>query len=81
MTVEAVAPSATNEIVASVIDNGSGLTASAGNGAGFGLLGMRERVAALGGSLTVTSRSDAGGEGGLAIVARLPRPVQTGLAA
>jgi len=60
-----------NEIVASVVDNGRGLTATSG-GLGFGLLGMRERVKALGGSLTLTAGSgDA--SSGLAVIARLPR--------
>jgi two-component system sensor histidine kinase UhpB len=41
------------EIVASIIDNGGGLmTTNDSSDIGFGLLGMRERVAALGGSLT-----------------------------
>jgi two-component system sensor histidine kinase UhpB len=59
-----------SEIIASVIDNGIGLTSS---GLGVGLLGMRERVKALGGSLTLTTHSgDGDGSSGLAVCARLP---------
>jgi two-component system sensor histidine kinase UhpB len=73
-----VAPhEAGRDIIASIIDNGRGLTTTSGSSdIGFGLLGMRERVAALGGSLTIADRSDSGDRrGGLAVVARLPRPI------
>jgi two-component system, NarL family, sensor histidine kinase UhpB len=63
-----------SDIVASVIDNGRGLTTTSGGDLGFGLLGMRERVKALGGSLTLTAGSG-DGLAGLAVVARLPRTV------
>jgi two-component system sensor histidine kinase UhpB len=65
-------------IVASIVDNGRGLTAANSNcGApGFGLLGMRERVAALGGLLTIADCSDSiECATGLKVVARLPRPI------
>jgi len=39
-----------------VRDNGAGLPT--GHKQGFGMIGMRERVLALGGSMTVTSTSD-----------------------
>jgi two-component system sensor histidine kinase UhpB len=66
-----------SNITASIIDDGKDLAETTGRGeTGFGLLGMRERVAALGGSLTITDRSDVGdGDSGLAVVARLPRPL------
>jgi two-component system sensor histidine kinase UhpB len=73
-----VAPhEAGRDIIASITDNGRGLTTTRGSSdIGFGLLGMRERVAALGGSLTIADRSDSGDRrGGLAVVARLPRPI------
>lgn len=68
------------EAVVRVSDDGAGLadTGLAGDGEpGFGLAGMRERVAALGGSLHVGPR--AGGTG-LAVVARLPRAGAVGAA-
>lgn len=49
-----------------VLDDGSG--AVNGSAAGHGLVGMGERVAAFGGSLTATARP----EGGFAVLARLP---------
>jgi two-component system sensor histidine kinase UhpB len=66
---------AAGDIVASVIDDGRGMATTSGGALGFGLLGMRERVKALGGSLTVTAPSSNGdGPCGVAVVARLPRP-------
>jgi two-component system sensor histidine kinase UhpB len=65
-----------SNITASIIDDGEGLAETTGRSeTGFGLLGMRERVAALGGSLTIADRGDR--RGGLAVVARLPRPIET----
>jgi two-component system sensor histidine kinase UhpB len=65
-----------SDIIATVIDNGRGLTTTSGGHLGFGLLGMRERVKALGGSLTVTAGSgDGDGSSGVAVIARLPRTV------
>jgi signal transduction histidine kinase len=49
-----------------ILDDGSGPNGSTGQG--HGLVGMRERAAALGGSLTATERP----EGGFAVVARIP---------
>jgi two-component system sensor histidine kinase UhpB len=68
-----------SNITASIIDDREGLAETTGRSeTGFGLLGMRERVAALGGSLTIADRSDSGDRrGGLAVVARLPRPMET----
>ena len=51
-----------------VTDDGPGPADSAGGPAGFGLTGMRERVAMLGGQLSAQGRP----EGGFAVVARLP---------
>jgi signal transduction histidine kinase len=50
-----------------VLDNGAGPNGSAGR-EGHGLIGMRERAAAFGGSLTATARPG----GGFAVTARLP---------
>ncbi len=58
----------TEMLVVRVADDGQGMAASAG--IGYGLLGMRERVKAMGGSLTVSSKP---GEG-LTVVASLPPP-------
>jgi len=76
ITITVAPDEAGRHIIASIVDNGGGLTAasSSSRAVGFGLLGMRERVAALGGSLTIADRSDVG-DGGLAVVARLPRPI------
>src|SRR4051812_11548932 len=46
-------PPATDGVIVRVRDNGRGL--GSGNRIGFGLTGMRERVSALGGTLTVSS--------------------------
>ena len=51
-----------------VRDNGSGL--SSDHKLGFGLTGMRERILALGGSLSIAS-----GEGGVTVEAMVPRDV------
>jgi two-component system sensor histidine kinase UhpB len=60
-----------DELMVSVLDDGTGMPESeAGrSSAGFGLIGMRERVAGVGGSLAVSNRAG----GGLAVVARWPR--------
>jgi signal transduction histidine kinase len=57
-----------DEITIDVEDDGLGLAAPAGDGAGFGLIGMRERVELLNGSLSAGPRSG----GGFAIRAVLP---------
>ena len=62
-------------LVATVRDDGGGM--SAGAGAGYGLIGMGERVKALGGSLTMASAPGAG----LTVTARLPLPAQMPAAA
>ena len=52
-----------------VADNGRGITdAEASGGTGFGLLGMRERALAAGGSIRIEGRPD----GGTTAVARIP---------
>lgn len=56
-----------DEVVVQVIDNGLGLRGARGE-PGFGLVGMRERVEALGGSLSVLP----GAAGGWSIIARAP---------
>jgi two-component system sensor histidine kinase UhpB len=55
------------EVVVAIADNGKGMDLEAPR-AGLGLVGMRERVAALGGLLKLTSRPGAG----LEIVASIP---------
>lgn len=55
------------EVVVAIADNGKGMDLEAPR-AGLGLVGMRERVAALGGRLKLTSRPGAG----LQIVASIP---------
>jgi two-component system, NarL family, sensor histidine kinase UhpB len=74
IAVEAAAPGRTgtddaDAIRVSVRDNGAGLPAD--HKQGFGMLGMRERVLALGGSMTVVSTSH-----GVTVEALVPRGVQ-----
>jgi signal transduction histidine kinase len=59
-----------HDVEVDVSDNGRGVPASAGNGAvlGQGLVGMRERVAMLGGEIEAGYRKD----GGFAVHAKLP---------
>ncbi|RCH69522.1 two-component sensor histidine kinase [Streptomyces sp. SDr-06] len=58
-----------------VIDNGTGTGAAAGDGGGHGLLGMRERVTALGGTCTAGPRYG----GGFRVQAILPvKTAETG---
>jgi two-component system, NarL family, sensor histidine kinase UhpB len=56
-----------------VSDNGEGLNKPE-QSAGFGITGMRERVAAVGGTLTIGNRA---GEKGVTITARLPLEAST----
>ncbi|WP_308315675.1 sensor histidine kinase [Streptomyces sp. ISL-100] len=56
------------ELLVEVVDNGPGRTATANSG--YGIRGMRERVALLGGSFTAGPRP----EGGFLVAARLPLP-------
>jgi two-component system, NarL family, sensor histidine kinase UhpB len=58
-----------DRIQVSIEDDGDGIDETAG-GTGFGLIGMTERIAALGGSLSVGNRCDGRG---VAITALLPR--------
>jgi two-component system sensor histidine kinase UhpB len=53
------------EILASVSDDGRG--ANIGSDAGYGLIGMRERVAAVGGQIDIAT-----GDGGWTVTARVP---------
>lgn len=57
------------ELVVSVCDDGVGVTP--GDGGGHGLIGMRERIAVLGGSTTAEPRPG----GGFLVEARLPLPL------
>jgi two-component system sensor histidine kinase UhpB len=58
-----------DNIRVAIVDDGAGIDATAGE-AGFGLIGMTERIAALGGTLEVGNRPDARG---VALTAVLPR--------
>ncbi|MER6101081.1 histidine kinase [Streptomyces sp. NPDC001832] len=69
--VSVVQVGATAEVT--VIDNGSGGGVNNGDGGGHGLLGMRERVTALGGSLTAGPRYS----GGFRVHATLPVEART----
>lgn len=60
-----------SEVFARVADDGA--PGAKPNGAGFGLIGMRERVSASSGTLAVT-RGEAGG--GWTVTARLPAPLR-----
>jgi two-component system sensor histidine kinase UhpB len=57
-------------IVARVSDDGCGFDANVASG-GFGLIGMKERAALLGGALTIENRRD---KLGVVVTARLPLP-------
>lgn len=59
----------TNAVRVEIADDGQGLGEN--SGPGFGLLGMRERIRAMGGALALTAPP----EGGLRIAATLPRPL------
>lgn len=59
-----------DDVTICVRDDGAGRPYVPGNGAGLGLLGMRERVTMLGGSLRAGPRRD----GGFEVVAKLPCP-------
>jgi len=61
-----------NQLVVVVSDNGGGFSVEQ-HRAGYGLTGMRERVDALGGSLTVSNRADGKG---VEIIAKLPLDMQ-----
>src|SRR5262249_22112103 len=56
-----------NALVIRVEDDGGGDATKVAQSAGFGLTGMRERVAALGGSLSIAHAS-----GGLSVAATIP---------
>ena len=57
-----------DEVLVSVVDDGAGTSPPAHHSEGRGLIGMRERAAALGGELEVGSA----GEQGFSVTARLP---------
>ena len=59
-----------NELTIRVRDNGCGRPCAPGDGTGFGLVGMRERVTMLGGSLRAGPRPG----GGFEVIAKLPCP-------
>jgi two-component system sensor histidine kinase UhpB len=69
----AISPGVSGEVIARVSDNGAAKAKSADparpDQSGFGLIGMRERVAASGGSLSI-DRGDPGG--GWSVIAHLP---------
>ncbi|HEV8636329.1 MAG TPA: histidine kinase [Chloroflexota bacterium] len=60
------------ELRLEVVDAGGSPAAATGDGAGRGLLGMQERIAAYGGELRAGPRP----EGGFAVRARLPLPAE-----
>jgi signal transduction histidine kinase len=62
------APSAAHELRVSVRDDGVGMPAATGRRTGLGLIGLRERLDALGGRLEVASHSPRGVE----VLARVP---------
>jgi signal transduction histidine kinase len=57
-----------DQVVVEVSDNGSGPRAGAGESGGHGLVGIRERVAVYGGTLS----TGAGADGGFHVLARIP---------
>lgn len=57
-----------DEVSIEIVDNGHGLPHTRAGGGGFGLLGMRERVAMLSGQFSAGPRP----EGGFRVAARLP---------
>jgi two-component system sensor histidine kinase UhpB len=61
-----------DEVQVTVSDNGRGMVAN-GSRVGFGIRGMKERVALLGGTLDVAAASE---KGGLAVKACVPLPRQ-----
>lgn len=63
------------ELSVEVVDDGRGATAGHSSARGFGIIGMRERVALLGGHLSAGPRS----EGGFRVAARLPLPARAGV--
>ncbi|MFD7665663.1 sensor histidine kinase [Streptomyces sp. NPDC059788] len=64
------------ELSVEVVDDGRGATGN-GSAHGFGIIGMRERVALLGGHLSAGPRP----EGGFRVTARLPLPAPLGVPA
>lgn len=66
--VEVAVASSGNSVTVRISDNGQGFDQNDGVGSGLGLLGMRERVAELGGTLTIDSNLN----GGTRVIAELP---------
>jgi two-component system sensor histidine kinase UhpB len=64
----AVKPTPDDAIAIRVADDGGGLKSN-GRAGGYGIIGMQERVASLGGSLEVRNRNDGRG---VIVTARLP---------
>lgn len=67
-----VKTTAAGDVLVQVRDDGGGLRPNARPGS-FGVLGMRERVATLGGELEVKDRTD---KRGVAVAARLPKTIR-----
>ncbi|MET0483051.1 MAG: HAMP domain-containing protein [Aestuariivirgaceae bacterium] len=65
----AVSETERGEVAVEVVDDGRGLDPKARNVAGFGIIGMKERIAALGGGLRV---EDGGPRGGCSLKAVIP---------
>jgi signal transduction histidine kinase len=64
-----------DQLELTVSDNGSGIDADVGPGGGYGLIGMRERIELVGGSLLIESERGSG----TTLTVSIPlRPAATG---